>query len=339
MVKELKYLIWLVSMVIPCSLFAQQIPFSTQYVVNPYNLTYSLAGHSNYSEVFINYRNDWTKVTGAPRTFRASGFGNVYEKKLWIGGEILSDKAGLLSVFNANLSATYKLQVENDQYLYFGLWGSFFQASALTGDAVDVDPNDPVIQNNSKVSNSTFNAGFGIVYNYRTFNFGLSMPTSFGNSDENLTEGKFKYKVQRQFQMLASYIFEPSEIWQIQTIGVFRKTAKQPATFELSAMSIYQGRFWGGLLYRNSGALGINLGGHVYNGFVLNYSYEIGLSNMNNGSGGSHEITLGYRFGFNETNFFNPSGKYTRKGRNRNSRSTRPSSYPKVEDYNYRRIK
>lgn len=319
--------------------FSQQMPVSTQYLINPYNLSYSLAGYTGSSEVFIGYRNDWSKINGSPRTFRANGYGNVYQEKLWVGGEIISDKAGLLSVTNANVSATYKLQVENYQFLYFGIWTSFYQASVSTSDGIGFDPNDPLINNNSKINSSAFNAGFGLVYNWNKLNLGVSMPTAFGNSKEYESNGQFKYRVQRQFQVFGSYMFDMGKEWQLQSMIVYRKTVKQPATFELSAMSIYQGRFWGGLLFRNSGALGVNLGGLVFNGFVLNYSYEMGLSNMNKGSGGSHEITLGYRFNFSETNFFKSKKRNTGKGKSKKSKTSRPSSYPKVEDYNYKRLK
>ncbi len=331
------YILAVIALLLANAVYAQQIPFTTHYLVNPYALSPTLAGYTDYPEVFLNYRTDWTAIDGSPNTFRALGNGNIYEDKLWLGGELVTDKAGILSVFNANLSLTYKLQVENDQFVYFGIWTSFYQASANIGDGIGVDPNDPLIQNNSKLNSSAFNLGFGINYNWQRLNIGLSMPASLGNSNEYELNSQFKYKVQRQFQVHASYLFDLNETWQLQTIGLYRKTVKQPATFELSLMSIYQGRFWGGLLYRNTGVIAINLGGHVYNGFVLNYSYEIGLSNINSGSGGSHEITLGYRFKFKDNNYFNP-GTRTSSGKRRN-RTPRLNTYPEVEDYEYKRIK
>lgn len=313
---------------------AQQLPSTTQYMVNPYALSPTLAGYTGYSEVFMNYRNDWTGINGSPRTFSANGFGNVYKEKMWVGGEIMTDKTDILSVFKANLSWTYKLEVENDQFLYFGVWTTFYQASVNTGNGIGIDPNDPLILNSSKLNSSAFNAGFGINYNWNNFNIGFSMPGAFGSNDEYVTDASFNYKIQRQFQIHASYLFELNDQWQLQTIGVYRKTGNMPATIELSAMSIYQGRFWGGMLYRNGGVLAINLGAHIYNGFVFNYSYEIGMGSINKGSGGSHEITLGYRFKFQETNYFNPEGSNSSKGKRRKSRSV---NYPDVQDYNYKR--
>lgn len=320
---------------------AQQLPYSDQYLLNKYSLSPTFAGYSGYSEVFLNYRNDLTKISGGPSTFNASGFGNVSKDKFWIGGDIMTDKAGIMSVFKASVSFTYKLQVDYDQHIFFGIWPIFYQASINTANGIGIDPNDPVIQNAGKINSSAFNAGFGINYSWNDFNIGISMPTAFGSNDEYVSNSSFKYKVQRQFQVHSSYLFHLNNLWQLQAMGVYRKTSNQPATIELSLMSIYQGRFWGGLLYRNSGVLAVNLGGHIYNGFVLGYAYEIGLSNINNGSGGSHEITLGYRFGFTDISFFSnkkDAGRQNKNGRGkRKGRAPALKYYPEVKDFNLKR--
>lgn len=313
---------------------AQQFQNSTQYLINPYSLSPTLAGHTGYSEAFLNYRNDWTRIAGSPRTFSVNGFGNIYKQKMWLGGEILSDKTDILSVIKLNLSYTYKLQVENDQYLYFGIWTTFYQASVNIGNGVGIDPNDPVIQNKNKLNSSALNAGFGINYSWRNFNLGISMPVLFGPSNKYEANSTFKYKVERQFQFYISNLFKFNDVWNLQTYGVFQKTADEPTSIEISAMGIYLGRLWSGLLYRNGGVLAINIGGHIYKGMVLNYSYEIGTGGINKGSGGSHQITIGYRFNFFGNNYF---GTTETTSSRRRGRRTGNISYPEVEDFKFRK--
>jgi type IX secretion system PorP/SprF family membrane protein len=336
MERLLKYIITIVILTGYHIAIAQQLPVSNQYMVNPYALSPTFAGYTGYSEAFINYRNDWGRIDGNPRTFSAMGYGNAYKEKMWVGGEIVIDKADILSLFKANLSWTYKLQVENNQFLYFGVWTTLFQATANTSSGIGIDPNDPIIQNSGKLNSSAFNAGIGINYNWDKLIIGISIPTLFGFNDEYEQNSSFKYKVQRQFQVHTSYLFNLNKEWDLQTYGVYRKTANQPGTIEISAMAIYMGRFWGGMLFRNGGVLAINAGGHIYNGFVFNYSYEIGLGKITKGSGGSHEITIGYRFKFTNDNYFiskdNTSGSRSRKGRRSGT-----LNYPEVKDFNYKR--
>ncbi len=334
MMKLQKYIVSFLLLFGLLEISAQQFQNSTQYLINPYALTPTLAGYTGYSEAFLNYRNDWTLINSSPRTFSASGFGNVYKQKMWLGGEIMTDKTDILSVFKLNISYTYKLQVENDQHVYFGIWTTYYQASVNTSNGVGIDPNDPVIQNKDKLNSSAFNAGFGINYNWRNLNLGISIPSLFGANDEYVTNSSFKYQVQRQFQFYLSNLFEFNNSWQLQAYGVVQKTTNEPVSIEISAMGIYLGRIWSGLLYRNGGVLAINIGGHIYKGMVFNYSYEIGASGINKGSGGSHQITIGYRFNFSGNSYFGTNEITSSRRRGRRSGNI---SYPEVTDYKLRK--
>ena len=321
---------------------AQQFPHRTQYLINPYSLTPALAGFTGYNELFMAYRNDWTRINGSPRTFSANGFGNIYQQKMWVGGEAVMDKTDILSTFKLNASYTYKLMVEDDQYLYFGFWGTYYQTTVNVGKGIGIDPNDPILTDPSKMNSSAVNAGFGIHYNRDRFNLGFSIPSLFQSKDDYQSTA-YKFKVQREVMVYSSYLFDMGELWQLQAYGVFRKTTNEPSILELSALFIYQQQFWGGLMYRNSGALAINIGAHITRGFVFNYSYEIGMSGINQGSGGSHEFGIGYRFNMNDTKYFEKKDSNTSKSSKRKkssksrSRKYRQVAYPQLEDYNYKR--
>lgn len=334
MTKLHKYYFMLTLFFIVQGVCAQQLPNSTQYIFNPYSLSPTMAGQTGYSEVFLNYKNHWTGVDGNPRNFSANGFGNIYEDKMWIGGKIVTDKTDILSVFSANLSYTYKLQVQNNQQLFFGVWTTFYQASVNTGNAIGINPNDPIIQNINKLNSTAFNAGFGINYNWKNLNVGFSIPSFFGLNADYTSNNAFNYQVQRQYQFHVSYLHEFNEKWQLQAFNVFQKTATEPINIDFSLMVIYLKRFWSGMLYRNSGALSINVGGHIYKGFVFNYSYEIGLSAINNRFGGTHEITIGYRFNFFNNKYFQKNDNCSKPQNKRNKR--RNISFPEVQDYNIR---
>ncbi|MFA5417525.1 MAG: PorP/SprF family type IX secretion system membrane protein [Bacteroidales bacterium] len=337
--RRLKTHITLILILIGSGIFAQQFSHRTQYLINPYSLTPTLAGYTGYSEVFMSYRNDWTKIYGSPQSFSANGFGNIYQQKMWLGGEAVMDKTDILSTFKLNASYTYKLMVEDDQFLYFGMWGTYYQTSVNLSNSIGVDPEDPIFSDPSKLNSSAMNAGFGIHYNRNQFNLGFSIPSLFGSNDE-YQGSAYKFKVQREVMVYSSYLFDMGDQWQMQAYGVFRKTTNEPSILELSTLFIYQQQFWGGLLYRNSEALALNIGAHISRGFVFNYSYEIGMGGINQGSGGSHEVGIGYRFNLQDTNYFEKKDSNTSK-RKKTYRSKgkkyRQVAYPQLQDYNYKR--
>ncbi len=335
MKKRLVYILFIVFVSV-LGAKGQQFPLTTQYLFNPYALNPAFAGYYGKPEVYLNFRKDWTGITGSPKTFRANGYGNIYKDVMWLGGEIYSDKADVLNRFKMNLSYSYILQVQEEQYLYFGVWTSFYQNSVNLANLTGVDPNDPLIANRSKLNGAAFNAGFGINYNWRELNIGFAFPTLFSTKEEYVSTVNFK--MQREFLFHVSNMFRLNDKWQLQVFSVFRKTKNQPMNAEFSVMPVYMQRFWGGMLFRTGGVLALNAGGMIYKGLVFNYSYEIGLTGINNGSGGAHEITVGYRFNMDNDAFFNRiKGKKTyRKGK---KRPRNYYGYPEIMDYSWNKNK
>ncbi len=317
---------------------AQQYPLTTQYLFNPYALTPQLAGATGFSEMFMNYRADWTGIEGHPRTFRMHGFGNLYQHKMWLGGEVYLDKTDILARFKANLSLSYKLRVQNEQFLYFGVWGSFYQNVINYADAVGVDPGDPLFSDINKITASKLNGGFGISYNWRDLYLGFAFPTLFQNKYEIDNGSGITFAFKQEFLFHASYILNLNDTWDLQASSVFRKMVNEPLNYDLSLMAIVVQRFWFGALFRKGGALALNLGGNLTGGLVLNYSYEIGIGGVNSYSSGSHEITLGWRFGFK-----NKEHKYFRAyNKNNHYNEQKPRNvfrddYPPIYDFNRRR--
>lgn len=311
-------------------LAAQQSPLTTQYLFNPYALNQSMAGYFDYSELYLNYRREWTNISNGPRTVRLNGFGSIYKDKMWLGGEVYMDRTGVISQFKASISYSYILETGADQRIFFGVWGNFFQNSVNLSNMTGIDPNDPLLNGGSKVNGTSFNAGFGIDYNWQGLNVGFAMPNTLTDNNFYQNSNKLDFKMQREFLFHTSYLFYLTDDWQLQPFAVYRKTKNMPGNFEISAMTIYRKQVWAGLLYRNTGAMAVNLGGYIGYGLALNYSFEFGTGGINQGSGTTHEITLSFRFGQRDRNYFE-----NKNGENF-SRRRRPAyrkSVPHIMDY------
>jgi len=123
MKKLLRILFLLSSILTVVFVDAQQIPNSNQYLVNRYLLSPSYAGYDKQSKIFIGYRNAWSGFEGAPKTSMISAFLPATDK-VWLGAQIISDKAGVFDNLYAQFSYTYHLEVGYDQMIYFGMWAS-----------------------------------------------------------------------------------------------------------------------------------------------------------------------------------------------------------------------
>jgi type IX secretion system PorP/SprF family membrane protein len=317
------------------SLKGQQFPLTNQYLFNPYALNPAFAGMMANGELFLNYRRDWTRIDNSPVTIRANGNGRVYQDKMWIGGELLSDRADIFHRFKGQISYTYRLQMTDNQFLSFGLWGSLFQ-NLLRVDLVNADLDDPLLKDKTRISETTYNAGFSLIYSRNRLNIGFAMPTLFRTEDAYRVESNGGFAFEQEFLFHISDVFRLDEEWQLQLFSAWRRTSHHPSSIDLSAMIIYMDKVWFSGLYRNSGLFAVGGGFEFGRSFLFNYSYEIGLSGINKQSGGSHELTVGYRFmGDKGTSF----GKTDNNRKNRRPPEIRKRDQfnPNLEQYKFRR--
>lgn len=317
MSKPLKYIV-LFMLLFGGVINGQDYIQSSDYIINPYALNQAMAGYFGYSEVHADYRKQWIKIYGGPETYNVSGFGNIYQHKMWLGGEVYRDQAGPLKRIKADVSYSYILQTGDNQNLFFGVWGSYYQNSINFNNLTGIDPNDPLLNHLNALSGSTFNVGFGIVYNSYNFNIGFAMPNAMANKSIYLTPDKISFSMQRDFLFHVSNLFRLSDSWQFQAMGVYEKTVNEPANVDVSAMFFLDERFWAGGLYRSGGIAAASVGGYLGAGLSVNYSYEMGLSGINKYSGASQEISISFRFGMRGPHYYrNKKGYSDRRFRTR----------------------
>lgn len=290
--KKLRLAILLLLVVTGTCVTGQQFPISSHYFVNPYSLNPAFAGAFNRSELFMNFRNDWSDIEGSPQTFRINGFVPVV-KNMYLGGEVYADFADIFYRLKAGLSYTYRLEVGDEQNLSFGLAGQFYQG-VIRLDQANVDLDDPVLRNLDRLFNSSFNSSFGLVYNHRNLHVAFGMPVMFRTKDaySNSSIGKFAFERAYDFYVLNR--FNIHQNWDFQPSILFRKTVNQPMIFDVSTMFIYDNQLWMGVLYRNTSLFGFSIGGRVLNGLLLHYTFEAGVGGIHRFAGNSHEISIAF---------------------------------------------
>jgi len=309
MVKSLKYITFMM-LLFGGTIKGQNYIQTSDYIINPYALNQAMAGYFGYSEVHADYRKQWVSIFNGPETYNFNGFGNIYQDKMWLGGEIYRDQAGPLTRIKTEISYSYILQTGDNQNLFFGVWGSYFQNSISFTNTTGINPNDPLLNRLNNLNGSTFNVGFGIVYNSYNFNIGFAMPNAMANRSIYLTPDKISFSMQRDFLFHISNLFWLSDSWQLQAMGVYRKTVSEPANVDIAATIFLDERFWAGVMYRSGGVAAVSVGGYLGAGLSVNYSYEMGLGGINKYSGASHEISLSFRFGMHGGHYFRKKNGY-----------------------------
>ncbi|OFX36448.1 MAG: hypothetical protein A2X08_14625 [Bacteroidetes bacterium GWA2_32_17] len=261
---------------------AQQIFLSNQHIVNKYSLSPAYAGTGELFGVFGSYRRDWMGVSGAPELKVISANGSVC-KNMGLGGSISAQQAGIFTNLSAMLSYAYHVKLSGSSFLSFGLGIGILEKHLDLSNNESI--NDPYVYTVDRTS-SMLDASFGILFRYKNLSFGFGSPRVLSNKE---SESRFIW-TNRQVHL--QYKFSFNNTWAVEPTILY--LPKEPQFAEISLPIIYQQKIWLNLLYKKS-SMGIGVGAKLKSNFVFNYTYELYQRGIASSSGGTHEITLGWK--------------------------------------------
>jgi type IX secretion system PorP/SprF family membrane protein len=271
---------------------AQQLGRRTQFLTNTYLVNPAVAGTKPYTPIMASYRNQWTGFDQAPVTYTLSGHTSL-PNKIGIGGVFFRDDAGgAISNTGLELTGSYKVDLNNEDAVSFGLSAVVGQYRFDNTVLTVLDENDPAILGNVE-SETAFDANFGMMVYGKNYFFGASVPQLL-QTKLNL-EGFLPDDNQRvrHYMFMGSYLYYLSEQISIQPSALVKFTASTPVQFDFYVRTIYEDMFWASVSYRNNDAVSLGLGTE-FNSFVFSYAYDITVSDARAFSPHTHELTIGY---------------------------------------------
>jgi type IX secretion system PorP/SprF family membrane protein len=294
------------------SINAQNYAVYNSYYINPYLYNPAEAA-SDYTYVFVNHRQQWTTIEGAPELTTVN-FNTLFnESRAGIGAKASSFKRGLLTTTDFMLTYAYGIPVNKNSNLFFGLSGG---AISNTIDIADIEPSDPAISN-YLANNLQPIANFGFMLRSATgLNFGIALPqlfapkfnstSTFENTavspiDQVIVSTYFRRKVEGKIvsrtrkgvrqKVKTNDSYAPLEFYALYKYSKFGNNQ-----FEVMGKLNLGQNFWLGAGYRQSYGLSGSLG-FSFSKFLLSYSYEPGNQPEPAFSKGTHEMQLGLRLG------------------------------------------
>jgi type IX secretion system PorP/SprF family membrane protein len=289
----MKKIIVILLFLMPALVFGQQFPFLEGYSVNPFSLSPAFAGIHNAKFLFIDYRSDWTGLDGGPRTYQLSYNDKI--GKVGFGGRFIYDKTDIFKQTLLLGTYTYEVNIAREHFINFALSMGFFRNSIDLAKYFN-DPTyvlDQALIYGQQQSKIKFATDISALYRYKQAEAGVLFSNvmfgtvKYANSD-------MTYKPLKNFLLHASYLFKIDSKWDVDPIFILRGGQHVPMLFEISPTVTWNKRFWGNLLLRTGGIFGAGIGGEVYNGIVINYSYNFS-TNVALNTFSSHQVTLGVR--------------------------------------------
>ncbi len=287
---------FIVSMMSATAAFGQQNLFYNHYYINPSLYNPSYIAPSGYTELYLNYRKQWSGISGAPTT----GTLNLHiplNYKAGFAFSALQDEAGLLQTTKGFLSFSYQIylgqKISDVHKLSFGL-SAGISNSRLKGEEAD-DIQDPVLGNNNT---SSMDGQFGFHYQYNNLKIGFALPTIF--ETRVVSEETFNQSGIAQLNSTISsisYDFHLGERVSLEPMVTYRTFEElEPQVEALASIKLSNVGWIGGAYRQDYGAFAF-FGFTIKEKYKIGYAYEFATEQTDKIGNGSHEFQLILRLG------------------------------------------
>lgn len=275
-------------------LSAQQDPNYTFYRFNMNLINPAFAGANETIDFGINLRSQWASVQGAPET-QSFFFGAPWGKNVGIGLSIINDKTFIENQTAISLDVSYKVQLNENYDLYFGLKGGFTSYDANTNGLVTYGiMQDPSLMNIDGRFNP--NIGAGIHLKHEAYFISLSVPKILTPDRLEQNDGLARLGVDKpHMYLVGGYDIALGKNMVLKPSTSIRYVDAAPLSVDLTGILDFNQKFGLGAAYRlNESISGIFM--FRTDWIDIGYAYEMAIENdISNIDNGTHEIMMSLR--------------------------------------------
>lgn len=279
--------------------YAQQLPLYSQYYFNTFLYNPATTGVTGEANAFLIHRSQWSDIPGSPVTnaFTIDGF--MEERNIGLGLNIFNDVQDINERLGIYASYAYRLKIDDDQQVRFGLSLGFLDNRIDFSKAVVKDQSDPMLFSQLQ-RKSGLDANLGVSYNWKDLRVGISVPQLIGQRMEFASyDTRAFYQLSRHYLGTVSYkyVFNEEQQLALEPMVMVRWLPHSPFQYDINALASWKNMAWLGVSYRSNYAVGVNARIKLFGNLSAGYAYDIILTPLKTSAGISHEFMLGYKFG------------------------------------------
>jgi len=297
------------------SSFAQQDAQYSQYIFNAVYINPAYAGYRERLNLNATYRNQWTGINGAPRSFSIAADMLMPNERVGLSLILGADQLGAQKNLSAFANYAYRFPVNEDETskLAFGV-GAGFQQFGINGDLFD--PSDqgdnfiPVGQVNELVPDIRA----GVFFSTQKAYIGASVNSLISKYILDKRKLDFNFPTPKPHYYLTGGVLIPLVEYEIDFKPFFliKDDAAGPTVLDINAFFLFKQKVWIGAGYRtgvklynkpavvgnvkNSNALIGMAEIFISEKLRLGYSYDHSVGSLAGYSGSTHEISVSWNF-------------------------------------------
>ncbi|HLP56223.1 MAG TPA: PorP/SprF family type IX secretion system membrane protein [Fluviicola sp.] len=280
---------------------AQQVPLYNHVVINPFVYNPAMAGASGDVNAFLVRNQRYASFATASVNNYLTIDGAFAKQRAGFGVQVSNQTAGIQQQFAASLTYAYRLKINDDQDIRFGLNAGLLD-NRLDVNAINVEQVDDPYLISMRPAVTSFDMNAGAAYRWKSLNLGLAVPQLIGNKvafDKENSRGY--YRLSRHIMFSASYDFPltKSGTWSLKPVGFLRYVpGGAPIQYDVLVQVDHRKFGWFAAGYKSGYSVQFNIGFNFLKQFKVGYSYEYLVGSIKNySSGAHHELMLGFRFG------------------------------------------
>jgi type IX secretion system PorP/SprF family membrane protein len=270
------------------SLWAQQDPLYSQYMLNPLLINPAYAGLNNKFNGMVGYRTQWTGLEGQPQTVNASVHTSLVNNKIGAGIVFLNDRIGSISNTETNVSVSYKIQSDKHTFS-FGMQAGIQSYRTDYSVLRILDPDDNAFTGGER--GSRLNIGAGAVLKSERFFIGLSVPRLLPSTFKN---GGQEFELYNQhYYLMGAYVHYLNEHIRLKPSLLLRGVKGAPPSADVAMNININAIHTAGVFTRNFSTYGILVQTLLSERYRFGYAFELPTNKSVGTQFTTHEISLG----------------------------------------------
>ena len=269
--------------------YGQRDIFLTQQWFSRINFNPAATGSSNYFDVFLLNRQQWTGFDNAPKTSVLNAHSYFHNIRSGLGLSVVYDRLGVShKTVDAILAYAYHFNLGDQTLLSLGLAGGVINYSWDPHKNTTDEQNDPEMTGDrtSKL-NPDFDAGIELN------TYGLTLGASVTHITSSDMENAITGKTSREYYGYARYRWNMSKTFNLSP-GIIYRYSNNSNFFDLNVTAFYLKKYWAGVSYRPDNAFAAMLGLEV-GIFRIGYSYDRSVGQTASLALNTHEVMLAVR--------------------------------------------
>lgn len=290
MIKNIKKIFTIITMLSVFGVAAQQDPQYTQYMYNTLSVNSAYAGSLGHLAITGIYRTQWVGLEGAPNT-QSFTLDTPIAKNLGLGLSVVSEEIGPTEEQYIDANFSYTIQSGLTHKLSFGIKGG---GRVINIDWTKGSHREPDAQFRENITNKFLPVvGAGLYWHGERDYIGIAVPNFMTRERYNYDDIADDLVNERMHvYLIGGIVFDLSAHTKFKPAVLVKYVAGAPLIADFSANFMFNNAFTLGASYRTGDSVSALASLQITPQFNVGYAYDYTTTELQTYNSGTHEIML-----------------------------------------------